>query len=170
MASTVLEARSDGLNDEPRPGGPRTITDEQVDVVLVATLERTPGDATHWSRTSMAKESGLAKSMLGYQGSSTGSDHCSVRDVVGLYLDPPDKALGPASTRRGWRLSTAHRRCGRQNQKAGVSRIGRWVGPRSELLIDQVVKPAAAMAEAWVVSSRSTAWPSMRVRVAPMHM
>lgn len=58
----------------------------------------------------------------------------------------------------------------RQRHQAGVSRIGRWVGPRSELLVDQVTEPAAVMAEAWEVSSRSTAWPSMRVRVAPMHM
>lgn len=73
--------------------------------------------------------------------------------------------------------ASLHQRCGPGQHvgpiavhQAGVSRIGRWVGPRSELLVDQVVEPAAVIAEAWEVSSRSTAWPSMRVRVAPMHM
>ncbi|MEU1596062.1 helix-turn-helix domain-containing protein, partial [Streptomyces sp. NPDC005708] len=54
-----LELRLDGLGDEPRPGAPRKISDEQVEAVVVATLERTPKDATHWSRASMAAESGL---------------------------------------------------------------------------------------------------------------
>jgi hypothetical protein len=54
-----------GLLDEPRPGGPRTIGDEQIEAVIVATLERTPCDATHWSRASMAAESGLSKSTIG---------------------------------------------------------------------------------------------------------
>ncbi|MER6411796.1 helix-turn-helix domain-containing protein [Streptomyces humidus] len=53
------ESRLDGLGEEPRPGAPRKISDEQVEAVVVATLERTPKDATHWSRASMAAESGL---------------------------------------------------------------------------------------------------------------
>ena len=60
-----VESRLDGLTDEPRPGAPRTIDDERIEQVVVSTLERQPADATHWSRTSMAKESGLSKSTVG---------------------------------------------------------------------------------------------------------
>ncbi|MEV6340514.1 IS630 family transposase [Nocardia vinacea] len=98
----------EGLVDEPRPGGPRTITDEQVEAVLVATLERQPADATHWSRTSMATESGLSRSTVGriwrafglqphrvdeFKISNDPQFVDKVRDVVGLYLNPPEKAL-----------------------------------------------------------------------------
>jgi transposase len=100
--------RLDGLVDEPRPGGPRSITDEQVERVVVATLERTPREATHWSRASMAAESGLSRSTVGRIWRAFGlkphlvdtfklsSDPLfieKVRDVVGLYLDPPERAL-----------------------------------------------------------------------------
>ena len=103
-----VEDRLDGLSDEPRPGGPRIIADEQIEAVLVATLERTPADATHWSRASMAKESGLSKSTVGriwmafglkphlvdtFKISTDPQFIDKVRDVVGLYLDPPEKAL-----------------------------------------------------------------------------
>lgn len=57
--------RLEGLADEPRPGAPRKITDEQVERVVVATLVRTPAEATHWSRASMAAESGLSRSTVG---------------------------------------------------------------------------------------------------------
>jgi transposase len=60
-----VESRLDGLVDEPRPGAPRTISDEQIEQVLAATLERQPDDGTHWSRASMAQESGLSKSTVG---------------------------------------------------------------------------------------------------------
>jgi len=60
-----VERRLGGLVDEQRPGAPRTITDEQVEEVVTQTLEQTPADATHWSRTSMAKNSGLSKSTVG---------------------------------------------------------------------------------------------------------
>ena len=100
--------RLGGLADEPRPGAPRTIGDEQIERVVVYTLERQPADATHWSRASMAKESGLSKSTVGRIWKAFGlKPHLvdtfkisndpqfidKVRDVVGLYLDPPEKAL-----------------------------------------------------------------------------
>jgi transposase len=55
-----VEQRVDGLLDEPRPGTPRQITDDQVEAVVVRTLETTPRDATHWSTRSMAMASGLS--------------------------------------------------------------------------------------------------------------
>ncbi|MCF7552691.1 helix-turn-helix domain-containing protein [Pseudonocardia sp. WMMC193] len=68
--SRFVKAGLDGLVDEPRPGAPRTITDEQVERVVVDTLERTPANATHWSRASMAAESGLSRSTVGGLSSS----------------------------------------------------------------------------------------------------
>jgi len=103
-----LAKRLEGLVDEPRPGAPRTVTDEQIEQVVVATLERTPADATHWSRASMAAESGLSRSTVGriwktfglkphqvdtFKLSNDPQFIDKVRDVVGLYLNPPDKAL-----------------------------------------------------------------------------
>ena len=106
--SRFVTRRLEGLVDEPRPGAPRTITDEQVEAVVVATLEETPTDATHWSRTSMAKRSGLSKSTVGriwkafrlkphltdtFKLSRDPPFIEKVRDVVGLSLDPPERAL-----------------------------------------------------------------------------
>src|SRR5918994_5711318 len=54
--SRFLAHRLDGLTDEPRPGRPRTVSDEQVEAVVIKTLESTPKDATHWSTRSMARE------------------------------------------------------------------------------------------------------------------
>jgi transposase len=102
------ERRLEGLVDEPRPGAPHTIGDEQIEAVVVATLERTPKNATHWSRASMAAESGLSESTVGriwkafnlkphqvdtFKLSTDPQFIDKVRDVVGLYLDPPEKAL-----------------------------------------------------------------------------
>jgi transposase len=103
-----VDQRLDGLLDEPRPGGPRSISDEQIEAVIVATLERTPRDATHWSRASMAAQSGLSRSTIGriwrefrlkphladtFKLSTDPLFIEKVRDVVGLYLDPPERAL-----------------------------------------------------------------------------
>jgi transposase len=103
-----LDNRLEGMTDEPRPGAPRKITDEQIEAVLVATLERQPVDATHWSRASMASESGLSRSTVGriwkafklqphrvddFKISNDPQFIDKVRDVVGLYLNPPEKAL-----------------------------------------------------------------------------
>jgi transposase len=103
-----LSERLEGLLDEPRPGRPRTVTDEQVEEVVVKTLETTPKDATHWSTRSMAREVGLTQSAVqriwkafGLQPHRQDSWKLSkdplfidkVRDVVGLYLNPPERAV-----------------------------------------------------------------------------
>ena len=103
----ILE-RVDGLLDEPRPGAPRKITDDQVERVITLTLETRPKDATHWSTRSMAKRSGMTQSAVSriwrafsLQPHRTETFKLSkdplfiekVRDIVGLYLNPPDKAL-----------------------------------------------------------------------------
>lgn len=102
------EARLDGLHDEPRPGGPRKISDAQVEAVVVRTLESAPSNATHWSSRGMAKVSGVSTSSVqriwrafGLQPHRTETFKLSkdplfidkVRDVVGLYLNPPERAL-----------------------------------------------------------------------------
>src|SRR5262249_4030229 len=102
------EQRLDGLLDEPRPGRPRTVTDAQVEEVVVRTLESMPKDATHWSTRSMADELGLSQSAVsriwracGLQPHRQETWKLSrdpqfvdkVRDVVGLYLDPPERAV-----------------------------------------------------------------------------
>ena len=98
----------DGLLDEPRPGQPRKITDAQVEEVIAKTLESTPKDATHWSTRSMAAEVGLSQTAVsriwrafGLQPHRAETWKLSkdplfvdkVRDVVGLYLDPPERAV-----------------------------------------------------------------------------
>jgi transposase len=103
-----LVKRVDGLLDEPRPGAPRTIADAQVERVVTLTLESTPRDATHWSTRAMAARCGLSQSTVGriwrafgLQPHRTDTFKLSrdplfidkVRDIVGLYLDPPDRAL-----------------------------------------------------------------------------
>jgi transposase len=100
--------RLDGLLDEPRPGAPRKISDAAVERVLTLTLEKRPPDATHWSTRSMAARSGLSQSAVSriwrafalqphraetFQLSKDPLFIEKVRDIVGLYLNPPDKAL-----------------------------------------------------------------------------
>jgi transposase len=100
--------RLEGLADEKRPGPARTVTDEQVEEVVVRTLEATPKGATHWSTREMAKASGLSQSTVSRIWRTFGlKPHLvdtfklskdpqfidKVRDVVGLYLDPPERAI-----------------------------------------------------------------------------
>ena len=100
--------RLDGLLDEPRPGVPRTITDDKVEAVIVETLQSLPKGATHWSTRQMAKKVGLSQSSIGriwrafgLQPHLTKTFHLSkdpllvekVRDIVGLYMSPPENAI-----------------------------------------------------------------------------
>jgi len=98
----------DGLSDEPRPGAPRRVSDEQVEALIVRTLESAPPDATHWSTRSMARQIGVSQSTVSRIWRAFGlKPHRietwklskdplfveKVRDVVGLYLNPPERAL-----------------------------------------------------------------------------
>src|SRR4051812_30415788 len=102
------EHRLDGLTDEPRPGQPRKISDAKVEEVIVKTLETTPKHATHWSTRSMAAEVGLNQTAVsriwrafGLQPHRQDTWKLSrdplfidkTRDVVGLYLNPPERAV-----------------------------------------------------------------------------
>lgn len=106
--SRFLLRRLEGLTDEPRPGAPRTVTDSQVEEVVTRTLETKPPQATHWSTRGMAKATGLTQTAVcriwrafglkphrveTFKLSSDPYFVEKVRDVVGLYLNPPDKAL-----------------------------------------------------------------------------
>jgi transposase len=103
-----LADRLEGLHDEPRPGAPRTIGDDDVEALIVKTLEETPNDATHWSTRSMAKATGMSQSAVsriwrafGLKAHLVDTFKLSpdplfvekVRDVVGLYINPPEGAL-----------------------------------------------------------------------------
>jgi transposase len=103
-----LKTRVEGLHDEPRPGSPRKISDEQVEKVIIQTLESTPRGQTHWSTRELAKVTGMSRMAVsriwrafGLQPHRTETFKLSpdplliekVRDIVGLYMNPPDRAL-----------------------------------------------------------------------------
>lgn len=103
-----IEHRLDGLYDEPRVGGPRSVTDEEVEAVIVRTLETKPEGHTHWSTRTMAAKAGLSHTMVGRIWRTFGlKPHLTrsfklspdpqlvakVRDVVGLYMNPPTNAV-----------------------------------------------------------------------------
>lgn len=98
----------DGLHDEPRPGKPRSITDDDVERVIVKTLEEKPANATHWSTRSMATATGMSQSAVSriwrafglkphkvedFKLSPDPQFIDKVRDIVGLYLNPPEAAV-----------------------------------------------------------------------------
>ncbi len=100
--------RLDGRLDEPRPGAPRTVTDAAIERIVTHTLETTPAHATHWSTRAMAQRSGVSRSTVqriwrafGLKPHRTETFKLSadplfiekVRDIMGRYLHPPDKAL-----------------------------------------------------------------------------
>ena len=102
------QRRLEGLHDEPRSGAPRTVSDEQVHEVVTRTLETKPKDATHWSTRTLAEELGLSQSTVSrvwrafnlqphraetFKLSTDPLFVDKVRDVVGLYMSPPDKAI-----------------------------------------------------------------------------
>jgi transposase len=106
--SRFAERGLDSLLDEPRPGAPRKITDEQVERAITTTLEASPSDAAHWSTRSLARATGLSQTAVvriwrafGLQPHRVESFKLSrdplfvekVRDIVGLYMAPPDRAL-----------------------------------------------------------------------------
>jgi transposase len=106
--SRFLQARLEGLYDEPRPGAPRKVSDAEVEQVIIQTLERTPRGETHWSTRGLAKATGLSRMTIsriwqafGLQPHRRDTFKLSpdpqliekVRDIVGLYMNPPDHAM-----------------------------------------------------------------------------
>jgi transposase len=106
--SRFLESRLEGLYDEPRPGAPRRVSDDQVEKVVIQTLESTPRGQTHWSTRGLAQASGLSRMTIsriwqafGLQPHRADTFKLSpdpqliekVRDIVGLYMNPPEHAL-----------------------------------------------------------------------------
>jgi len=106
--SRFLKERLEGLYDEPRPGAPRKVSDERVEQVVIQTLESTPRGQTHWSTRELAKVTGLSRMTIsriwrafGLQPHRSETFKLSpdplliekVRDIVGLYMNPPDQAV-----------------------------------------------------------------------------
>jgi transposase len=103
-----LSSRLEGLYDEPRPGAPRKVGDDKIEAVVIQTLESTPRGQTHWSTRELASASGLSRMRLSRIWRAFGlQPHRAetfklwpdpqliekVRDIVGLYINPPDHAL-----------------------------------------------------------------------------
>jgi hypothetical protein len=103
-----LKGRLEALYDEPRPGAPRTVSDAQVERVVIQTLESTPRGETHWATRGLAEATGLSRMTIsriwhafGLQPHGADAFKLSpdsqlvekVRDIVGLYMNPPDHAL-----------------------------------------------------------------------------
>src|ERR1700704_1795427 len=108
MAAALCGAAAWRFAHEPRPGAPRQVSDAQIERVVRMTLERAPADATHWSTRAMARRSGLSQNMVSriwrafalqphrVEGFKLSKDPLfveKVRDIAGLYLNPPDRAL-----------------------------------------------------------------------------
>ncbi len=106
--SRFLKTRLEGLYDEPRPGAPRKVTDDDIEQIIIQTLETTPRGQTHWSTRELAKATGFSRMTIsrvwrafGMQPHRTESFKLSpdpqliekVRDIVGLYMDPPEHAV-----------------------------------------------------------------------------
>lgn len=106
--SRFLDRGVEGLLDEPRPGAPRKVSDATIERLIATTLESKPADATHWSTRSMAKATGLSQSMVSrvwrafalqphrmetFKLSKDPLFIEKVRDIVGLYMDPPECAM-----------------------------------------------------------------------------
>ena len=122
-----VAARLEGLGDEPRPGAPRKITDEQLELVIIKTLEqRGPGEDTHWSTRSMAAATGMSQSAISRIWRAFGlKPHLTetwklsadpqftgkVRDVVGLHMAPPENALVLRVDEKSQRWTGPHRAC-----------------------------------------------------------
>src|SRR3954451_4970855 len=111
-----LKERLEGLYDEQRPGAPRKISDDQIEQVVIQTLESTPRGQTHWSTREMAENTGLSRMAIsriwrafGLQPHRTESFKLSpdplliekVRDIVGIYMNPTDHAMVPLATEIG---------------------------------------------------------------------
>ena len=153
-----VERGLDGLLDEPRPGAPRKIDDAKVENVIVQTLESRPRAATHWSTRSMARHSGLSTSSVGRIWRAFGLQphrvetfklstdpllvdkslprtRSGVRDIVGLYLNPPPTVLwccASMKSRRSRRSTAPSRccRCGRGKPSGAVMTTSATARPR----------------------------------------
>ena len=140
-----LARRLDGLGDEPRPGVPRTITDAQVEEVVVRTLEETPEGATHWSKRELARQVGI----------SPASVHRPIDRTSGpFFVDPPRSGLvvGQASsssitrTEAGWTRRLASVTC------------GDWLSPGSGWCARRMIRCCRG---SWWMRSASGSVPSM---------